>query len=195
MMSKNYYRGEVYYADLGKISKGDKRTSEQAGIRPVIIVQNDMGNRYSPTVIVASITSQVNKAKLPTQVILDYKYIGLEKESFVMLEQVRTLDKVKLLSYVGKISAADLAKIDKAALVSLGVDDRVKIEEKVRDIEQLDNVLYVAIKTNVNEEFLDNFKRERKLSIQDLSNYCSRKGLDYTNYYKPKEQTEFKRIS
>lgn len=195
MINNKYYRGQVYYADLGEVN-GKERNSEQRGIRPVMIIQNDIGNKYSPTVIVAAISSKIFKKKLPTQVLLDSDYIGLSQESFIMLEQVRTLDKSKLLGYIGKVSEDDMDKIDLAALVSLELKDKVVIEEKARDIEQLDNVLYVAIKTGVqSSEFIENFKREREMAIQDLENYCARRGLDYRSYYKVNlEPTEFKRV-
>ena len=195
MINNKYYRGQVYYADLGEVNEKE-RNSEQRGIRPVMIIQNDIGNKYSPTVIVAAISSKIFKKKLPTQVLLDSDYIGLSQESFIMLEQVRTLDKSKLLGYIGKVSESDMDKIDLAALVSLELKDKVIIEEKARDIEQLDNVLYVAIKTGVQSpEFIENFKRERAMAIQDLENYCAKRGLDYRSYYKVNlEPTEFKRV-
>lgn len=195
MINNKYYRGQVYYADLGEVNEKE-RNSEQRGIRPVMIIQNDIGNKYSPTVIVAAISSKIFKKKLPTQVLLDSDYIGLSQESFIMLEQVRTLDKSKLLGYIGKVSESDMDKIDLAALVSLELKDKVTIEEKARDIEQLDNVLYVAIKTGVqSSEFIENFKRERAMAIQDLENYCAKRGLDYRSYYKVNlEPTEFKRV-
>lgn len=195
-MNNKFYRGEVYYANLGEVKEKEK-DSEQRGIRPVMIIQNDIGNKYSPTVIVAAISSKTFKKKLPTQVLLDSDYIGLNQESFIMLEQVRTLDKSKLLGYIGKVSNDDMDKIDSAALVSLELRDKVIIEEKARDIEQLDNVLYVAIKTDVTSlDFIENFKRERELAIQDLENYCAKRGLNYKSYYKVNlNPTEFKRVS
>lgn len=195
-MVNKFYRGDVFFANLGEINKNN-RDSEQRGIRPVMIIQNNMGNKYSPTVIVAPITSQIVKVKLPTHVDLNYDYIGLKKKSFIMLEQVRTLDKSKLLEFVGKVSEEDMEKIDLAALISLDLKDRIVIEEKARDVAQLDNVLYSAIQMGVkSNEFIENFKNERELAIQDLENYCAKRGLDYRKYYKinlnPKE---FKRVS
>ena len=84
-------RGELYYADLSPVVG-----SEQGGIRPVLVVQNDIGNKYSPTVIAAAITSKLNKAKLPTHIELSSKEYGLEKDSVVLLEQIRTIDKSRL---------------------------------------------------------------------------------------------------
>lgn len=195
-MFNKFYRGDVFFANLGDIDRNEK-TNEQKGIRPVMIIQNNIGNKFSPTLIVAPISSQILKTKLPTHVNLDHNYIGLEKESFVMLEQIRTLDKSKCLEFVGKVSKEDMDKIDLAALVSLDLKDKVVIEEKTRDIEQLDNVLYVAIQTGVQiSQFIENFTRERELAIQDLENYCAKRGLNYREYYKRNLQPkEFKRVS
>ena len=91
-------RGEIYYADLSPVVG-----SEQGGIRPILIVQNDIGNKYSPTVIVAAITSQINKARLPTHIELKSGDFGLQKDSVILLEQLRTLDKKRLKEKVGEI--------------------------------------------------------------------------------------------
>lgn len=178
---KRMRRGEVYYADLGEIDR-NVRTSEQRGIRPVIIIQNDIGNKYSPTVIVSAITSQITKTKLPTHVDLDYNYIGLKKESFVGLEQIRTLDKTKLISYVGELKKEDLVKVNKAVMQSLGLE----IAERVKGIEELDKVLAMAIDTNVdNNDFLNSLYKEREIKIQLLKNTCDKVGADFREYYNP----------
>lgn len=109
-----YKRGEIYFADLSPVVG-----SEQGGIRPVLIVQNDVGNKYSPTVITAAITSQLSKAKLPTHIELD-KVDGLPKNSVVLLEQIRTLDKRRLKEKVCDLSSIKMAEINQALLVSLG---------------------------------------------------------------------------
>ncbi len=109
-------RGEIYYADLSPVVG-----SEQGGIRPILIVQNDIGNKYSPTVIVAAITSQINKAKLPTHIELKSGDFGLQKDSVILLEQLRTLDKKRLKEKVGEIEDFDVIKrVNDALLVSLG---------------------------------------------------------------------------
>lgn len=108
-------RGEVYYADLSPVVG-----SEQGGVRPVLVVQNDIGNRYSPTVIVCAITSRLNKAKLPTHVEIKEGEFGLQKDSVVLLEQIRTLDKRRLKDRVGEATTELMRKIDKALLISLG---------------------------------------------------------------------------
>lgn len=109
-------RGDIFYADLSPVVG-----SEQGGIRPVIIVQNDIGNKYSPTVIVAAITSQINKAKLPTHVEISSEEYGLNKDSVVLLEQIRTLDKKRLKEKIGHMTDSDMEKVDEALLVSVGL--------------------------------------------------------------------------
>ena len=107
-------RGDIFYADLRPVIG-----SEQGGVRPVLIIQNDVGNRHSPTVICAAITSQMNKAKLPTHVELDSRKYDLVKDSVVLLEQLRTIDKKRLKDKVCHLHSQILVKIDKALEVSL----------------------------------------------------------------------------
>ena len=110
-------RGELYYADLSPVVG-----SEQGGIRPILIVQNDIGNRYSPTVICAAITSQINKAKLPTHIEIDSNRYPLIKDSVVLLEQVRTIDKKRMKEKIGHLDDVIMKKVDKALLISLGLN-------------------------------------------------------------------------
>ena len=110
-------RGDIFYADLSPVIG-----SEQGGIRPVIIIQNDIGNKYSPTVIVSAITSQINKAKLPTHVEISSVEYGLNRDSVVLLEQIRTLDKKRLKEKIGHMTVVDMKKVDKALLISLNLD-------------------------------------------------------------------------
>ena len=109
-------RGDIFYADLSPVVG-----SEQGGIRPVIILQNDVGNKYSPTVIVGAITSQINKAKLPTHVEISSEEYGLNKDSVVLLEQIRTLDKRRLKEKIGHMTDSDMEKVDKSLLISVGL--------------------------------------------------------------------------
>ena len=109
-------RGEIFYADLSPVIG-----SEQGGIRPVIIIQNDIGNRYSPTVIIAAITSQINKAKLPIHVEISSEEYGLNRDSVVLLEQIRTLDKRRLKEKIGHMTESDMKKVDKALAISLNL--------------------------------------------------------------------------
>ncbi len=109
-------RGDLYYADLSPVIG-----SEQGGVRPVIVIQNDIGNRYSPTIIVAAVTSQINKAKLPTHIEIEAYRYGLTKDSVVLLEQVRTIDKKRLKEKIGRFDDDVMKKIDEALKMSLGL--------------------------------------------------------------------------
>ena len=108
-------RGELYYANLSPVVG-----SEQGGVRPVLVVQNDIGNRYSPTVIVAAVTSRLTKAKLPTHIELSADTYGLDKDSVVLLEQIRTIDKARLLNKIGVLDSVRLSEVNKAIMISLG---------------------------------------------------------------------------
>ena len=112
----NVRRGDIYYADLSPVVG-----SEQGGIRPVLIVQNNVGNRFSPTVIAAAITSQREKANLPTHIEVQSTASGLSRDSIVLLEQIRTLDKHRLRERAGQITAEDQRRVDQALDVSLGL--------------------------------------------------------------------------
>lgn len=119
-MGKMILRGELYYADLNPVIG-----SEQGGIRPVLCIQNDIGNRHSPTIIVAAITSKSNtKASLPTHHLLR-NTSGLEQESIVLLEQIRTIDKRRLKDFVGALGQFDMRQVDNALAVSVGLAGRV----------------------------------------------------------------------
>ncbi len=109
-------RGEIYYADLSPVVG-----SEQGGLRPVLIVQNDVGNKHSPTVIAAAITSQKEKAKLPPHIRLDSKSCGLAKDSIVLLEQIRTLDKQRLREKMGSLDTNSMNAVNSALSVSFGL--------------------------------------------------------------------------
>ena len=111
-------RGEIYYADLSPVVG-----SEQGGIRPVLIVQNDVGNKYSPTVIAAAITSQQDKTELPTHIKVDADDCGLSKNSIELLEQVRTIDKQRLRERMGSLGSGAMNRIDRALSVSFGLDN------------------------------------------------------------------------
>ena len=109
-------RGEIYYADLSPVVG-----SEQGGTRPVLVLQNDIGNQYSPTTIVSAITSQISKAKLPTHVEVTAKSSGLERDSVILLEQIRTIDKSRLKEKVTSLNDEILAKVAQAVEISLGL--------------------------------------------------------------------------
>ena len=110
-------RGEIYYADLSPVVG-----SEQGGIRPVLIVQNDVGNKHSPTVIAAAITSQREKAKLPTHIELNADRCGLSKDSVVLLEQIRTIDKKRLKERMGELDFSAMNRVNTALSISFGLN-------------------------------------------------------------------------
>ena len=118
-MDSNIKRGDIYYADLSPVVG-----SEQGGIRPVLIVQNNVGNRYSPTVIAAAITSQINKAKMPTHITVGAPNYGLTKDSIILTEQIRTLDKRRLRERAGRIDTEAQHKVDAALGISFGLESR-----------------------------------------------------------------------
>lgn len=115
-MDTSVKRGDIFYADLSPVVG-----SEQGGTRPVLIVQNDTGNKHSPTVIAAAITSQLNKAKLPTHIELIGKTVGLTKDSVVLLEQIRTIDKRRLREHMGRLDDSMMNRVDEAIAVSFGL--------------------------------------------------------------------------
>ena len=109
-------RGDVFFADLSPVIG-----SEQGGTRPVLIIQNDIGNRFSPTVIIAAITAQIQKAKLPTHVEIDAKKYGFERDSVILLEQLRTIDKSRLTDRITQLDAKLMQEVDIALGISLGL--------------------------------------------------------------------------
>ena len=111
-------RGDIYYADLSPVIG-----SEQGGLRPVLIIQNDVGNKYSPTVIAAAITSQINKTKLPTHIELYAENFGLAKNSVILLEQIRTIDKRRLKEKMGHLDDGLMNSVNNAISVSFGLSD------------------------------------------------------------------------
>lgn len=108
-------RGELYYADLSPVVG-----SEQGGVRPVLVVQNDVGNKYSPTIIAAAVTSRMTKARLPTHIEISGSSYGLQKDSVILLEQIRTLDKRRLKERIGALPENTMRSVDSALLISLG---------------------------------------------------------------------------
>ena len=109
-------RGDIFYADLSPVVG-----SEQGGVRPVLVIQNDIGNKYSPTVIVAAITSQIDKAKLPTHIEISADEYGLTKDSVILLEQIRTIDKKRLKEKIGKLSEELMKKVNNCIQISFGL--------------------------------------------------------------------------
>ena len=111
-------RGEIYFAQLNPVVG-----SEQGGIRPVVVVQNDIGNQYSPTTIILAITSQINKAKLPTHIELKAEPYGLERDSVILAEQIRTIDKARLKQRIAILKEETMKKVDQALLISLALQE------------------------------------------------------------------------
>ena len=119
-------RGDIFYADLSPVVG-----SEQGGVRPVVIVQNDVGNRHSPTVIAAAITSRTEKTKLPTHIDVTADRFGLSKDSVILLEQVRTIDKKRLKEKMGHLEDETMEKVNSAISVSFGLEGRIVYEPTV----------------------------------------------------------------
>ncbi len=117
-MENTVKRGEIYFADLSPVVG-----SEQGGVRPVLVIQNNVGNKYSPTVIVSAITSQLSKAKLPTHIELSSQIYHLPKDSVVLLEQIRTLDKRRLKEKITTVDEKKMKEVNRAILISLGFAD------------------------------------------------------------------------
>ncbi len=115
-MLTNIRRGDIFYADLSPVVG-----SEQGGLRPVLIIQNDVGNRYSPTVIAAAITSRMGKTRLPTHIDIHADRVGLAKDSVILLEQIRTLDKRRLKEKMGHLDGAVMTQVNNAIAVSFGL--------------------------------------------------------------------------
>ncbi|MBP3337325.1 MAG: type II toxin-antitoxin system PemK/MazF family toxin [Clostridia bacterium] len=111
-------RGDIFYADLSPVVG-----SEQGGTRPVLVVQNDVGNKFSPTVIISAITSKINKAKLPTHIEISAEDYGLSKDSVILLEQVRTIDKKRLREKIGRLDDELMEEVNSALSISLGLID------------------------------------------------------------------------
>lgn len=110
-------KGDVYYADLTPVIG-----CEQGGVRPVVIIQNNIGNRYSPTVIVAAVTSRTGKHQLPTHIKLESDFPGLHRDSMILLEQVRTIDRSRLREYIGRLGEMTMQSVDQAIAVSFGLE-------------------------------------------------------------------------
>lgn len=110
-------RGDIFYADLSPVVG-----SEQGGVRPVLVIQNDIGNKYSPTIIAAAITSKINKAKMPTHIELSANVYGLNKDSVILLEQIRTIDKRRLREKIGRLDLDMMRRVDKALFISFGIE-------------------------------------------------------------------------
>ncbi|MTV82940.1 type II toxin-antitoxin system PemK/MazF family toxin [Secundilactobacillus folii] len=119
MANDEIKRGDIFYADLSPVVG-----SEQGGVRPVLVVQNNIGNHYSPTVIVAAITARISKPKMPTHVGIKAHHSGIEKDSVILLEQIRTIDKQRLKDHVDQLDDATMQQVDRALEVSIGLNKK-----------------------------------------------------------------------
>lgn len=162
-------RGDIYYADLG-YGKG----SEQGGIRPVLIIQNDQGNRYSPTVIIAAITSSNGKKNIPTHVRIDAERYGLPKDSIILLEQIRTIDKSRLMSKICELDEKTMNFIDRSSKISIGLEDAFFNEryvyEKLEDIKQIDRIINKYKYKNDVDLWMEQL--EKISLIGSINDYC-----------------------
>lgn len=178
-MSEIIKRGDIHYANLGS-----NIGSEQGGRRPVLIIQNNIGNKFSPTVIIASITSRTGKAKIPTHVGIDAYRYGLPANSVVLLEQIRTIDKSRLENKIGQLDTETMNYIDKSLKISLGVEDirfdERYIHEQIGEIKRL-NCLILKYKYKPNVDLT--MEELEKISIMgDIINYCKNFGVDCRIY-------------
>ena len=185
-----YKRGDICWVNFG-----NGNGSEQGGIRPAIIVQNDIGNKFSPTVIVCPISSEIKKKELPTHVYLDdYKLYGLKKPSQVITEQIRTRDKSELGDYIGSVDVKTMERIDRAIEISVQVGSakdmtekrEIKVvKEKVEEIKSLDSFIQMWFSKNDDIDAIKGFLKDREIAIKDLVLYATKYNLNYKDYYNP----------
>ncbi len=172
-------RGDIFWADLGNSGGG----CEQGGVRPVVILQNNIGNRYSPTVIVAAITSQSNKAKLPTHVEISSQEYGLNKDSLILLEQIRTLDKRRLKGYVSTLSTTDMENVDRALGVSIEINTKDPIAlEKVYEIKGIKKFIQIWLEKSSDLKAIEEDLLNLKLLTKELKDYCLMKKINIEYY-------------
>ena len=192
-------RGDIFYANLGS---SNVIGSEQGNDRPVVVIGNDVGNKFSPVVIVAVITSQINKAKLPTHIEIG-KECGLQKDSIILLEQIKTIDKNRLTNYIGRVDDDTINKVNSAIQISLNVGEgeffSMSREEKVAHqkaslVKSIDNTLKELMLENESKIIIDKYMIKRENRINELENYCKINRLDYTKFYnlESKVQVQYK---
>ena len=182
-------KGDIYWADLGKVK--DSNSSVQKGFRPILIIQNNIGNRYSPTVIVSAITSQINKAKLPTHYLLKAsEYKELMSNSIVLLEQIYTIDKKDLGEYITSISDIDMFLIDiklknSFQLFNKSITVIDNILTTVDRIKRLDGFIIYSNNLNLNIDKKDMKKilDSRSKRLNSLVNFCRNNNLNINEFY------------
>lgn len=171
-------RGEIYYADLGQGAG-----SEQKGLRPVLVIQNDVGNKFSPTIIVAAITSKTEKRRMPTHVAINAKKYGLPEDSVVLLEQIRTIDKSRLGMKIGALSNSVMDEIDRSSKISIGLSDARfndrYIYEKIQEINELNSIIE-KYKSNNSDLMMEEL--EKISLVGDIINYCKEFSVNVRTY-------------
>lgn len=174
-------RGFMFYADLG-----EGEGSEQGGLRPVLVVQNDVGNRNSPTVVVIPLTSKQTKAKLPTHVELKNE-LGLTKDSLVLAEQIRAIDKKRLKGYIGRVRKHTMEKVDEAIMVSAGVKDSREVEEiktQVEEVRYYERRVKEAKLEGESTTKISQLAIRMDYEYRKLENMCSMARKFVTDFYK-----------
>lgn len=187
-------RGMVFLLDMkdmGGIGSEQKESTTGSNLRPCVIIQNNVGNKFSPCTIVALATSKINKAKLPTHVLLN-KELGIEKDSVLMLEQIKTVDTRRLKHFCCMLPPDKMKELNKALEVSVEVGEagemlkgrEIKIiKEKVTVIEELDIVIKSWLHKNKPVELIYEFIEERKARLEELKQFCEKNHIDYNIYY------------
>lgn len=181
-------RGDIYFADLGTEGMG----SEQIGQRPVIVISNNVGNKFSPIIQVAVITSQTSKGKLPTHVEIGREY-GLLHDSVALVEQTRTIDKRRLTAYIGQADEQLINKLNKAIEISFEVGNSLKknkniniVEDKIFEIHSIESTIQtLQDRGMLSESMFKSLYTERGQKLELLEKFCSMNNLNYLDYYKP----------
>lgn len=199
MLNKQVKRGDIYWVDFG-VTKG----SEQGGIRPAVVIQNDIGNKFSPTVIICPISSEIKKKELPTHVLIsDYHKYGLKQLSQVMTEQMKVRDKTQLGDYIGAMDTQVMGRIDRAIEISVNVGSAKNIIEsrevktikvKVEKIKILDSFLETWFSQKSDIDTVKSFLQERADRIEDLERFAKYCNLDYKEYYSPMIYNDLNRM-
>ena len=185
-----YMRGDIFFANL------EGSGSIQKGIRPVIIIQNDIGNKYSSTVIVATVTSQMKKCNQPTHVVIEKDNLNnLRCDSVIQLEQIRTVNKSSLIKKLGKIKELDLKKLNEALAISVALKTEEKkyqiINRKIIEIRDIEVSLALYSK---NIELRNRLLNERNIAIKDAEYFCKEHDLDFNDYYIPFNLNEIEKV-
>lgn len=182
----NIKRGDILYCDIGQ-GVG----SEQSGIRPCVVIQNDLGNKFSPTIIIAAITSKINKTVLPTHIRIneDGNIIGLSSESIILCEQIRTLSKERIKGYIGRLRVEDLKKLNKSLDISIGSanSQEKKIKDVSTELKIKERIILESLK-RASVECINYLLEDYKKTLILLKRVCSRENLQMYSYYIPNEQ-------